>query len=204
MGLLKRLLGPSLDELAKEEVRKRKNKKENSIPFPLSDTNLTTSATIDSNITISSETTIDTNTSIGSDFIINENTPLLDTPSLISQPPKKIVYKMFFNVSGVTFKSGNESRQSMLKKIDENKYPFESIESVNIEPYDYKGENAYYVVINDKKIGCIPKRLIPEFEKYMDYPIELFDLNIVGGDGEDEFGEELSYGCQIALVFLEK
>lgn len=152
MGLLRKLFGPSLDSLAKEEITKKKKVISNSV-IP--------------------------NTSKKNDDI----------------------YIFSFRVAGVTYKTGNKSRQAMLKKIKNEKEPFKSIDFVEFIPYKYENEDAYYVSINDEIIGNIPKKLIPKYQKYESHRVLSTYVDIIGGPNEFDDDDDSYYGCEIDVTF---
>lgn len=154
MGLLRKLFGPSLNSLAKEEIAKKKKEKSNSL-----------------------------------------------TPSTSNISKKNDdIYIFSFRVAGVTYKTGNKSRQAMLKKIKNEKEPFKSIDFVEFIPYKYENEDAYYVSINDEIIGNIPKKLIPKYKKYESHRVLSTYVDIIGGPNEFD-DDDSYYGCEIDVTF---
>lgn len=110
---------------------------------------------------------------------------------------KKTFHLMKFHVAGVTFKDGRKSRQAVLRKIRFEDAPFEKIETIAFERYEFNGEPAYYIQVNGETIGNVPKNEIKEFEKYMNSNLQITGFDVVGG------GDELSYGCVITMKFDE-
>lgn len=113
----------------------------------------------------------------------------------IIQAKKNLPHQMTFHVAGVTFKDGRKSRQATLRKIRFNDVPFEKIETIAFERYEFNCEPAYYVQVNGATIGNIPKNRIEEFEKHMHNGLQITGFDVVGG------GDEISYGCVITIKF---
>ena len=155
MSILKKIFGPSLDELAKRQIELMKRKS------------------------------------------AMENKTSESVKTFEEKQPE--YYYMHFRVAGTTFMSGQESRQTLLQKIRYKENPFEEIYKIEIEPYIYENENAYQIKVNEKIIGNLPRKDIPEFEKYMKHPFTIFPPIIIGGDYID--GDKLKYGCEIRLKF---
>lgn len=109
---------------------------------------------------------------------------------------RKQFHHMTFNVAGVTFKNGRKTRQAILRKIRFKDEPFNKIETIEFEPYEFEGEQAYYIQVNGETIGNIPRTSIAEFEKYKDQNMTVTELDVAGG-------REYPFGCTITLKFNE-
>jgi hypothetical protein len=105
-------------------------------------------------------------------------------------------HHLTFNVAGVTFKNGRKTRQAILRKIKFEDEPFCKIESVEFEPYEFDGEQAYYIKVNGETIGNVPRKNIEEFEKYQCRNMTITLLEVSGG-------QDFPYGCTITLKFDE-
>lgn len=108
-----------------------------------------------------------------------------------------------FNVVGVTFKNKDgEDRQSIIERLQVG-----AEYNVRLERYLYEGEPAYYVVINEKIVGNVPKKLAAEFAAKEDQDCWLLitKAGIHGGgplDDDDEFSEEKSYGVHVTVKIV--
>lgn len=77
----------------------------------------------------------------------------------IHEEERQIEKTYEFKVVGVTFKTGRESRQAALRKIHFHDEPFEKIH-VKLEKYDFEGETAIGVFVNDFQVGNIARNEI--------------------------------------------
>lgn len=108
-----------------------------------------------------------------------------------------------FNVVGVTFKNKDgEDRQSIIERLQVG-----AEYNVRLERYLYEGEPAYYVVINEKVVGNVPKSLAAQFSAKEDQDCWLLITNagVHGGgpmDDDDEFPEEKSYGVHVTVKIV--
>lgn len=103
-----------------------------------------------------------------------------------------------FKVAGVTFKTANKSRQTMLRKISFGDEPFEDV-TYSLEKYEYEGSPAIGVYANGEQIGNVPKTDLPFVLKQYD-SIWNIDGDVYGG-GTDYDGEKKSYGCSITIFY---
>ena len=85
--------------------------------------------------------------------------------SSISSTPVQHQSKYIFapiKVAGVTFNNDDgTSRQLILRKLHFHDSPFNEYADVEIRRYEFKGQSAYGVYVNDMQIGNIPADLIP-------------------------------------------
>lgn len=108
-----------------------------------------------------------------------------------------------FNVVGVTFKNKDgEDRQSIIERLQVG-----AEYNVRLERYLYEGKPAYYVVINEKVVGNVPKSLAAQFSAKEDQDCWLLITNagVHGGgpmDDDDEFPEEKSYGVHVTVKIV--
>lgn len=103
---------------------------------------------------------------------------------------------------GVTFDNEDGiNRQQILRHIRFRDPPFDNNEiSVEIRPYDYHGEDAIEVLVEDQVIGNIPRGKVQEIMKDLDKYDGITAIDIIGG-GEDENGDRLNYGAEITIRF---
>lgn len=104
-----------------------------------------------------------------------------------------------FNVAGVTFKNGSQSRQTLLRKIKFRDPPFDTNNNyIELSTYEYEGEDAIAVNVNNLQIGNVPKDnvkyLIDNWDR-IDRPTA---LDIIGG-GTDSEGNKLNYGATLYI-----
>lgn len=62
-----------------------------------------------------------------------------------------------FKVVGVTFKTGRKSRQTALRQIYFHDEPYETAD-IELKEYEYEGEQALGVFVNDFQVGNIAKK----------------------------------------------
>lgn len=118
-----------------------------------------------------------------------EKPPVFSRPSI----PSRIHHT--YKVSGVTFKTGRKSRQVALRHIFFRDPPYDGDLNVYIQQYDYDGEIAIGVYVNDFQVGNIPKNKVNEILDMWDYDMTLIDYSIYGG------GDGKSWGMKIELSF---
>ena len=111
-----------------------------------------------------------------------------------------------FNVVGVTFKNKDgEDRQSIIERLQVG-----AEYNVRLERYLYEGEPAYYVVINEKIVGNVPKRLAAEFAAKEDQDCWLLitKAGVHGGgpqiddDGDYDIGNDKSFGVHVTVKIV--
>lgn len=119
------------------------------------------------------------------------------------QEPEKPKYvHIHFNLAGTTQDTDGVSRQTLIRKIKQQKPPFDDFKTMQIEliETDFKGETAIECRFNDIMIGWVPKNRIDEILFAMDQKgagISAFD--VVGGKTVN--GERLNYGMQIVFRY---
>lgn len=122
--------------------------------------------------------------------------------STISNEPKPKYKHTTIRVVGVTFDNEDgTNRQQILRHIRFRDPPFDNNEPfVEIRPYDYHGEDAIEVLVEDQVIGNIPRGKVQEIMKDFDKYDGITAIDIIGG-GEDEYGDRLKYGAEITIRF---
>lgn len=106
-----------------------------------------------------------------------------------------------FKVAGVTFKNGRKTRQAILRAY---KWGDEDIEKVDFEQYEYEGEPAVYVKINDNVVGNVPSKLVDKFLMYENkYTRGKVSCDIYGGSKLDD-GTRTSYGCEVTIKYKKE
>lgn len=111
-------------------------------------------------------------------------------------------------VSGVTYKNGRRSRQTILRNIYFNDEPYARIDKnkcVDFVPTDYEGEKAVEVwVYNGKtreQIGYIPRDEASFFYDNLSRFHSCFDF-VVSGGGKDSAGEPIPWGAGFTARFF--
>jgi len=110
------------------------------------------------------------------------------------EPTEELVIK----VAGVTFKNGRKSRQTILRQIKFRDEPFDKHLEYKLEEYDFEGEPAIGVYVNDQMIGNVPRDKIQFLLKNADRVITISKLDIIGGGTVD--GEKISYGARVSIL----
>jgi|GEM_PF-6785638 len=101
-------------------------------------------------------------------------------------------------VSGVSFNNDDgTSRQSILGKMKLKQKPFD-VMTVEVKEYDYKGDPALGVYINDIQIGNVAKEQISHVKKIMAENSNIQSIEVWGGGTTDD-GDPKNYGCQITV-----
>lgn len=108
------------------------------------------------------------------------------------------VDRYIFTVAGVTFKNdGGRSRQTILREIKHNE---PSVYEFELKQYDFKGEPAVGVYLNDEQVGSISRddlpTVLPIIKKFD--RLEAYDVK---GGGKFEDGTKVNYGFDIAVYF---
>ena len=105
-----------------------------------------------------------------------------------------------FRVAGVTYRNEDRTeRQVILRhiKFEDSPYVTDGTVDIHITPYDYQGEPAFKVLVNDYQIGSVPRDKVQEVRDAMDHGATVSAFDIYGGGTRN--GEKLSYGCEITL-----
>ena len=135
------------------------------------------------------------------------NTDTAETPAAApvpSAPAPQITEYIFapIKVTGVTFNNDDgSSRQLILRKLHFHDSPFNEYADVEIKQYEYKGQPAYGVYVNNMQIGNIPADLIPFIQDNIERIESISYIDVYGGGQKD--GKPISYGCKITLRFLK-
>ena len=103
-----------------------------------------------------------------------------------------------YKVVGVTFDTDGVSRQELLEKIDCHAPPFSGELRYGLVPYDFEGEQAIGVHVNDIQIGNISRDDIHEILRMWRRIEDISEVEIVGGEyGFD--GHTLKYGARVKI-----
>lgn len=122
-------------------------------------------------------------------------------PSAPAQRQSKYIFAPI-KVTGVTFNNDDgSSRQLILRKLHFHDSPFNEYADVEIKQYEYKGQPAYGVYVNNMQIGNIPADLIPFIQDNIERIESISYIDVYGGGQKD--GKPISYGCKITLRFLK-
>lgn len=127
-----------------------------------------------------------------------QESPLVKSePVLQSRRSNDCVYREY-KVVGVTFDTDGVSRQELLEKIDCHALPFSGELRYGLIPYDFEGEQAIGVHVNDIQIGNISRDDIPEILRMWRRIEDISDVEIIGGEyGFD--GHSLKYGARVKI-----
>lgn len=105
-------------------------------------------------------------------------------------------------VAGVTFNNDDGvSRQLILRKLHFHDSPFNEYADVEIRQYDFNGQPAFGVYVNNIQIGNIPSDLVPFIQENISRIESISYIDVYGG-GRSKDGQPISYGCKITLRFL--
>ena len=115
---------------------------------------------------------------------VQESPSVKSEPVVQSRRANDCVYREY-KVVGVTFDTDGVSRQELLEKID-------------CHAYDFEGEQAIGVHVNDIQIGNISRDDIPEILRMWRRIEDISDVEIIGGEyGFD--GHALKYGARVKI-----
>ena len=134
------------------------------------------------------------------------NSDTAETPSAAPIPSNPVAQNKYvfapIKVAGVTFNNDDGvSRQLILRKLHFHDSPFNEYADVEIKQYEYKGQPAYGVYVNNMQIGNIPADLIPFIQDNIERIESISYIDVYGGGQKD--GKPISYGCKITLRFLK-
>lgn len=135
-------------------------------------------------------------------FAEERETAVIQPPTVSDAPnaPKPFEY-LEIKVAGVTFKNDKgPTRQNLLKKIKERSAPFDEYLEISINQYDFEGELAYSVCVNDRQIGNVPKSQVQYLHDNIERFVAITGINVYGGY-RDENGYFKSYGAAITVKF---
>lgn len=122
------------------------------------------------------------------------------TVSNVTDTSKQFEY-LEIKVAGVTFKNDKgPTRQTLLKKIKQRSAPFDEYLEISINQYDFEGELAYSICVNDRQIGNVPKLQVQYLHDNIERFVAITGINIYGGY-RDEDGYFKSYGATITVKF---
>lgn len=128
---------------------------------------------------------------------VQESPSVKSEPVVQSRRANDCVYREY-KVVGVTFDTDGVSRQELLEKIDCHAPPFSGELRYGLVPYDFEGEQAIGVHVNDIQIGNISRDDIPEILRMWRRIEDISDVEIIGGEyGFD--GHALKYGARVKI-----
>ncbi|WP_099468359.1 hypothetical protein [Konateibacter massiliensis] len=119
-------------------------------------------------------------------------------PSTDLQPDKQAYDFFEFKVAGVTFKNGRKSRQTILRAVNFKDAPFDKDIFLELRPYEYEGQPAYGVYVNDEQIGSVPKEHIAFISDNYSRIDALSNIKVYGG-GRNEVNKPISYGAVVTV-----
>lgn len=126
-----------------------------------------------------------------------ENPAVKSEPVVQSRRTNDFFYREY-KVVGVTFDTDGVSRQELLEKIDCHAPPFFGALRYGLVPYDFEGEQAIGVHVNDIQIGNISRDDIPEILRMWRRIEDISEVEIIGGEyGFD--GHALKYGARVKI-----
>ena len=106
-------------------------------------------------------------------------------------------------IAGVTYNNDDGvSRQLILRKLHFHDSPFDKYIDITIKQYEFEGQLAYGVYVNDVQIGNIPADLVPFLQENIGRIESISYIDVYGG-GRNKDGKPISYGCRITLRFLK-
>lgn len=128
---------------------------------------------------------------------VQESPSVKSEPVVQSRRANDCFYREY-KVVGVTFDTDGVSRQELLEKIDCHAPPFSGELRYGLVPYDFEGEQAIGVHVNDIQIGNISRDDIPEILRMWRRIEDISEVEIIGGEyGFD--GHALKYGARVKI-----
>lgn len=120
----------------------------------------------------------------------------------ISKAPEPEFGFVETKISGVTFKNEDgKNRQDILKNIYKAKNSANPLEmEISFEPYEYEGEDAVKVLVNDECIGSIDKRHVEEVLEAI-YKLESVFLNVDRFKDDNNFGSSFVYYAKLNIKY---
>lgn len=131
------------------------------------------------------------------EYRVQENPTVKSKPVVQSRQTNDFFYREY-KVVGVTFDTDGVSRQELLEKIDCHAPPFFGELRYGLVPYDFEGEQAIGVHVNDIQIGNISRDDIPEVLRLWRSIEDISEVEIVGG-GHGFDGRLLNYGARVKI-----
>lgn len=102
-------------------------------------------------------------------------------------------------IAGVTFNNDDgESRQTYLSLIRFKRPPFSGSLHISLKQYDFCGDIAYAVFVNDFQIGNIPKSQIAYIHENFDRIFDIPKIKVYGG-GQNKAGQDIDFGAEITI-----
>lgn len=114
--------------------------------------------------------------------------------------------EVVFRVAGVTFDNEDgSSRQEILRHMKYGDPPWaDDPEDLlcTLEETEFGGEPAFAVWVNGFQIGFVPKNFIRQVQTAQAHMSTCYisSVRILGG-GQDDSGRNLSYGCEVTIVW---
>ena len=114
--------------------------------------------------------------------------------------------EVVFRVAGVTYENDDgSSRQEILRHLKYGDPPWaDDPEDLlcTLEETGFGGEPAFSVWVNGYQVGYVPKKSIRQVQTAQAHMSTCYisSVRILGG-GQDDSGRNLSYGCEVTLVW---
>lgn len=96
---------------------------------------------------------------------------------------------------GVTFNTGKKPRQELLRALKFGNKPFKGNVWVSLVDYEYEGEPAIAVCVNDIQVGNISRNDLPML---LNNVKEVRNIEVIGG--RTVAFRESSYGLELTLL----
>ncbi len=112
---------------------------------------------------------------------------------------KKVLKEMVIKASNFSYKiNGNMDTDGVIRRIKFKDDPFKEDLNIRFAPYEYDGEKAMEIYINEELVGEVPGYQIPKIEEYLDNPCVIAEHVVYGGTNG------MPYGISLTLRFMEK
>ena len=140
-------------------------------------------------------------------FAASSSRPVVGLPDITvidEKDDSAVKYEyMRFKVKGVTFDNDDgTNRQDILYEIANKEHPFDGKLTATIEEIQYNNEPAFAVLVNDYRIGSVPKERVNELLQKWSRIDKISSFSLVGGETEYS-GKDLYYGVRITVRFFE-